>query len=102
MRIDGSLIGLSPNLRVDALVSGNLIIDFKVGRKFENHELALAAYTLALEANLEVRVDDHREGLSGTVDILAGRRRFAVVEVKTFKRRRFEHFTSQLFFYVYP
>ena len=57
MRIDGSLIGLSPNLRVDALVSGNLIIDFKVGRKFENHELALAAYALALEANLEVPID---------------------------------------------
>jgi len=57
VRVDGSLIGLSPNLRVDALVSGNLIIDFKVGRKFENHELALAAYALALEANLEVPID---------------------------------------------
>jgi len=57
VRVDGSPIGLSPNLRVDALVSGNLVIDFKVGRRFENHDLALAAYALALEANLEVPID---------------------------------------------
>jgi len=57
VRVDGSPIGLSSNLRVDAIVSGNLIIDFKVGRRYENHELALAGYALAIEANTEVPID---------------------------------------------
>jgi len=57
VRVDGSPIGLSPNLRVDAIVSGNLVIDFKVGRRYESHDLALTAYAMALEANLEVPVD---------------------------------------------
>lgn len=57
VRIDGPPLGLSPNLRVDALASGGLVIDFKVGKYHENHELALAGYALALEANLEVPID---------------------------------------------
>ena len=57
VRVDGSPIGLSSNLRVDAIVSGNLIIDFKVSRRYENHELALAGYALAIEANTEVPID---------------------------------------------
>ena len=57
VRVDGSPIGLSSNLRVDAIVSGNLIVDFKVGRRHEVHELALAGYALAIEANTEVPID---------------------------------------------
>ncbi len=57
VRVDGSLIGLSRNLKVDAIVTGNLIIDFKVGRRYEVHDIALTAYALALEANNEVPIN---------------------------------------------
>ena len=50
----------------------------------------------------EVFVEVRGEGLSGVVDVLAGRSWFAVVEVKAFRRSSgFEHFRDQLFFYSY-
>lgn len=57
VRVDGTPLGLSNNLRIDALPVANIVVDFKVGRKYENHELMVTAYALALEANLEVPVD---------------------------------------------
>ena len=57
VRVDGTPLGLSSGLRVDAIPLSNVVIDVKVGRRSENHELALAAYAMALEASLEVPVD---------------------------------------------
>lgn len=57
VRVDGTPLGLSPNLRVDAVVSGNLVLDFKVGKRAYNHEVGLAGYAMAVEANLEVPID---------------------------------------------
>lgn len=57
VRVDGTPIGLSNGLRIDALPIANIVVDFKIGKKYENHDLMLVAYALALEANLEVPVD---------------------------------------------
>lgn len=57
VRVDGTPIGLSNNLRVDAIPVSNVVVDFKVGRRSDNHELSVTAYAMALEASLEVPVD---------------------------------------------
>jgi len=57
VKVDGSLLGLSKNLRIDALTGGNVVIDFKLAKPCENHRVAIAAYATALEANLEIPVD---------------------------------------------
>jgi len=57
VRVDGTLIGLSNHLRIDSLPIANVIVDFKVGKRHENHDLMVTAYALALESNLEVPVD---------------------------------------------
>lgn len=50
--VDGSKIGLSEELRIDAF--GRLVIfELKTGIKQEHHKLALAGYALALESTLE-------------------------------------------------
>ncbi len=54
--VDGSLLGLSKRLRVDALVNG-VIVEVKYGRWSSDYPVALAGYALALEANLELPVD---------------------------------------------
>lgn len=56
-RVDGSMLGLSSNLRVDAVVEGGVIVEVKYGRPMDFHKLAVAGYALALEANLEVPFD---------------------------------------------
>jgi CRISPR-associated protein Csa1 len=56
-RVDGSMLGLSRNLRVDALVETGVVIEVKLGKPHENYKKALAGYALALEANYEVPVD---------------------------------------------
>ncbi|MEM1983573.1 MAG: type I-A CRISPR-associated protein Cas4/Csa1, partial [Sulfolobales archaeon] len=57
VRVDGSPLGLSKNLRVDALTGSNVVVDFKTGKPCENHKLMITAYATALEANLEVPID---------------------------------------------
>lgn len=57
VRVDGSPLGLSRGLRIDALTGSNVVVDFKVGKPCDNHKLMVAAYAMALEANLEVPVD---------------------------------------------
>jgi len=57
VRVDGTPVGLSSNLRVDAIPVSNVVVDFKVGRRSDNHELSVTAYAMALEASLEVPVD---------------------------------------------
>ncbi len=54
--VDGSLLGLSKRLRVDALAFG-LVVEVKYGRWSDSYPVALAGYALALEANLEAPFD---------------------------------------------
>lgn len=54
--VDGSRVGLSRILRIDALAH-NIILEYKVGRPEEQHRLALAAYALAIESHLEIPLD---------------------------------------------
>ena len=56
VEVDGSPIGLSSHLRVDAL-SGNVLFEVKTGAKNEKHRLALAGYALAMECDREIPVD---------------------------------------------
>lgn len=51
---------------------------------------------------IEAPLSDDRLGLSGVIDILAGRRRLVVVEVKKYWRRpaRSSHFRDQLMLYA--
>ncbi len=57
VRVDGSLIGLSSNLRVDALAEGGVVVEVKYGSRREFYQVGLAGYALALESQLEVPVD---------------------------------------------
>ena len=56
-KVDGSMLGLSSNLSVDAIAEGGVIVEIKYGRPMDFHKLALTGYALALEANLEVPFD---------------------------------------------
>ncbi|MCE4603916.1 MAG: type I-A CRISPR-associated protein Cas4/Csa1 [Aeropyrum sp.] len=55
--VDGSLLGLSRRLRVDALGEGGAVVEVKYGRSLWRHRVGLAGYALALESQLEVPVD---------------------------------------------
>jgi len=56
-KVDGSPLGLSPRLSVDAIVQLSFVVEFKVGSIQEFHKLALAGYALALESALELPID---------------------------------------------
>ena len=90
---------LRANYGVEEPPTFSMALGLEVGKDVK--ESVAKKLNLPKPWRFEVRIDDYGDGLSGTVDILAGSKWFAVVEVKAFKRRRFEHFTSQLFFYVY-
>ena len=55
-KVDGSLIGLSSNLSVDALANG-IILDYKFGEGKDFHKLSIAGYALALESEYEIPFD---------------------------------------------
>ncbi len=55
--IDGSLIGLSSSIRLDALLFPNIPIEIKVGFLSRNCEIALAGYALAIESQFEIPVN---------------------------------------------
>lgn len=48
--VDGSRIGLSENLRVDALLGFTTVLDLKTGRERRFHRLSTAGYAMALES----------------------------------------------------
>ncbi|QIW22812.1 type I-A CRISPR-associated protein Cas4/Csa1 [Sulfolobus sp. S-194] len=56
VRVDGSAIGLSDRLAVDALGEFT-VVEVKSGKREEFHRLALAGYALAIESVLELPVD---------------------------------------------
>jgi len=59
--VDGSPLGLSPRLRVDAIIEAGVIVEYKLGNgsaeAARRHAVGLAGYALALESELEVPVD---------------------------------------------
>ena len=55
--VDGSLLGLSKNLRVDALFEGSIVVELKYGSMRNDYTIALAGYALALESFLEIPID---------------------------------------------
>jgi CRISPR-associated protein Csa1 len=58
MIVDGSLLGLSKCLKMDATnLFGGIIFDLKVGRKEEWHKVQVAGYALAFESFFERAVD---------------------------------------------
>ena len=58
LAIDGSLLGLSQYLRVDAAwMFGGIIFDVKTGKAEEWHRLQVAGYSLAFESFFEMPID---------------------------------------------
>ncbi len=55
--IDGSFLGLSESIRVDALAQTMVVLDLKTGKRREFQHLYTVGYALALEAELEGPVD---------------------------------------------
>ena len=56
-RVDGSLLGLSSRLRVDAVDGAGVVVEVKYGRPSRRHAVGLAGYALALESEHEVPYD---------------------------------------------
>ncbi len=57
MVVDGSSIGLSRYLRVDALFEGSVVIELKYGSFRREYAIAVAGYAMALESFLEIPID---------------------------------------------
>jgi len=55
--IDGSLIGLSRALRIDAFLPPSLLLELKTRKPDPVYELSLAGYALAFEAHYEIPVN---------------------------------------------
>lgn len=55
--VDGRLIGLSKELRIDVMLDNRVIIDIKTGDVRDFHKYALAGYALAIESDLETPID---------------------------------------------
>ncbi len=55
--IDGSRVGLSNRLLIDAFEPGNILIEFKTGKEEEFHKVALAGYAIALESQTNIPTD---------------------------------------------
>lgn len=57
MKVDGSFLGLSERLSIDALSSSSVILDLKTGRGGGIVGLGAAGYALCLEASMDIPVD---------------------------------------------
>ncbi|RLG82964.1 MAG: type I-A CRISPR-associated protein Cas4/Csa1 [Thermoprotei archaeon] len=55
--VDGSPLGLSRRLRVDAVADAGVVVELKYGSWRESYPVALAGYAMALESYLETPVD---------------------------------------------
>lgn len=55
--IDGSRVGLSSRLMIDALEPGNVLVELKTGKEESFHKVALAGYALALESETNIPTD---------------------------------------------
>ena len=57
LKVDGTLVGLSDKLSVDAIAEASIVIEIKTGQKKNFHKHALAGYALAIESSLETPID---------------------------------------------
>ncbi|MEM2238540.1 MAG: type I-A CRISPR-associated protein Cas4/Csa1 [candidate division WOR-3 bacterium] len=57
LKVDGSLLGFSSGCRVDGLAPLGLVVELKTSKPAQIHELALAAYALAIESQFETPID---------------------------------------------
>lgn len=55
--INGRLLGLSRELRVDMFTDRRVVIDIKTGDPRDFHKYTIAGYALAIEADLEIPID---------------------------------------------
>jgi CRISPR-associated protein Csa1 len=56
-RVDGTPLGLSPRLSVDALTQLSMVVEVKTGYPQDFHRLALVGYAMSLESALEIPMD---------------------------------------------
>lgn len=56
-KVDGSPLGLSSKLSVDAITQLSMVVEIKTGIQQEFHKLALAGYALSLESALNLPID---------------------------------------------
>jgi len=68
--VDGRLLGLSKELRIDVMLDNRVIIDIKTGDVRDFHKYALAGYALAIESDLEIPID---YGLITYLSVVNGR-----------------------------
>ena len=50
---------------------------------------------------IEIELRDPETGLVGSIDLVAGSKRVVVAEIKRYKRKRYQHFRTQLLAYAY-
>jgi CRISPR-associated protein Csa1 len=55
--VNGRLLGLSHELRVDMFTDRRIVIDIKTGELRDFHKYTLAGYALAIESDLEIPID---------------------------------------------
>jgi CRISPR-associated protein Csa1 len=55
--VNGRLLGLSHELRVDMFTDRRVVIDIKTGEVRDFHRYTLAGYALAIESDLEIPID---------------------------------------------
>ena len=55
--VNGRLLGLSHELRVDIFTDKRVVIDIKTGEVRDFHKYTLAGYALAIESDLEIPID---------------------------------------------
>jgi len=55
--VNGRLLGLSHELRVDMFTDRRVVIDIKTGELRDFHKYTLAGYALAIESDLEIPID---------------------------------------------
>ena len=57
IRVDGTAVGLSDRLSIDAVMDLSLILEIKTGYRQYFHRVGLAGYALAVESSLEIPID---------------------------------------------
>ncbi len=55
--VDGTPLGLSRSLRVDAVFEGSIVVELKYGGYRHDYAVAVTGYALALESYLEIPID---------------------------------------------
>jgi len=77
MKVDGSFLGLSERLSIDALSNSSVILDLKTGKAGRVAGIAAAGYALCLEASRDIPVD-----VGVVVNLSFDREGFPIVERK--------------------